>query len=149
MVSRETPIRLWGRSCASRRVPVRKPVLEWARELGLPCPLTCSSAQVKVLRSPQLRRWRRPGRLRRGSVTDVQSGCVSLTHDARACPLSDTLITCRINSHTQDLLNRNNFYTVFHTSLLYYKTLSFLHKGITLSYKKKKRHGPPLYRFML
>ena len=80
-VSLNTPIRLCGLSCSpSRELPAREPSRELAVRdpcLRSPVPVpapSCSSTQVKVLRSPQLRRCSRPGRFLRGSVCAKGSG---------------------------------------------------------------------------
>lgn len=93
-VSRKTPIKLCGRSCSMRRDPAREPVLELVREWEpvLRSGPSCSCAHVKVLRSPQLRRCRMPGRLRSGSVLEVSSTCACLRRVDCAGATSETVM---------------------------------------------------------
>lgn len=104
-VSRKTPIRLCGRSCSKRRDPAREPILELVREWVpvLRSGPVWSCAQVKELRSPQLRRWRMPGRLRRGSVLEVSSVCTCLWRLDWVGATSETVMAWKHDMKEQEI----------------------------------------------
>ena len=93
-VSLNTPIRLWGRSWSSRAPPALDPAPRRARGR--------SSAQVKVLRSPQLCRCSNPGLFLRGRVWEEEPACGGVGPSLGRSggwlageTVSDPVITCR------------------------------------------------------